>query len=565
MPEIKKASCLFCSLQCGYGMEMDSGVPVRVDLDTEAPVNLGSLCVRGHYNYELLLHPKRFLGATVNRRRVPWSSGVTKVAGRIGEIKGAGGGGALGVIVGTELSNEDYDAAVAFAATALGTNNVAVAYGGSDYPLLRGGGVGDAVPTDLDDATCFVMVGDVFWGHPCISKRIIEARHQARSNRVYTLNPYRTNTDWFADRHVKVRPGAEPLVLAALLSEMGIQGAPKVDVGKAADAAGLEPHEITAIAKNLKEQHKVVVLVSSRLGDSTSAYLTGMLAAKLAAAANGKYAPLFRGGNTIGAFERVGSAKTVPDILKDVADRKIKGLLVFGPDIVQLYPGALSQDDVEALEFLAASAIFENDVTKHSDVGLPQAVWSEVNGTYTGSFGISTTIAPLTAPQGDARTIASMLGDVAKGLGAALPAAAAGAKAEHPPVDIDVEAALAKIAAAGAADGVDLIEGTSPLHRGDGTVTSRMSFPQTISPYAEVWIGEDTAGGLGIEQGASVAVATDRGETSLIVTVTDRMPGGLVAIPTYVPDARGLMVWTPNAGTKWYDVSAKGAKVAPEA
>ncbi len=563
MPEIKKASCLFCSLQCGFGMEMDRGVPVRVDLDTEAQVNQGSLCVRGHYNLELLLHPKRFLGATVNRRRVPWSSGVTKVAGKIGDIKGAGGGSALGVIVGTELSNEDYDAAVAFAATALGTNNIAVAYDGNDYPLLAGGGAGDAVPADLDDATCFVMVGDVFWGHPCISKRIIAARHQARSNRVYTLNPYRTNTDWFADRHIGVRPGAEPLVLAALLSEMNAQGAPRVDVAKAAEAAGLDAHELTAIAKNLKEHHKVVVLVSSRLGDSTSAYLTGVLASKLAAALNGKYAPLFRGGNTLGAFERVGSAKTVPGLLKDVADRKIKGLLVFGPDIVQLYPGALSQDDVDALEFLGASAVFENDVTKHSDVGLPQSVWTEDAGTYTGSFGVSTTIEPLAAPQGDARTVKSMLEDVAKGLGTTVPAA--GGRGEHAPLDIDVDAALAKLASGGAGDGVDLIENISPLHRWDGVITSRMSFPQTISPYAEVWVGEEAAGSLGIEQGASVAVATDRGETRLIVTVTDRMPGGLVAIPTYVPDARGLMVWTPNAGTKWYDVSAKGAKVAPEA
>lgn len=62
MPETKKASCLFCSLQCGFAMEMDAGVPVRIDFDTDARQNKGSLCVRGHYNLELLLHPKRFLG-----------------------------------------------------------------------------------------------------------------------------------------------------------------------------------------------------------------------------------------------------------------------------------------------------------------------------------------------------------------------------------------------------------------------------------------------------------------------------------------------------------------------
>ncbi len=77
------------------------GVPVRIDLDTEAPHNLGALCARGHYNLELLVHPKRNLAATINRRRVPWTSGMTKVAGKIKDIKEADGGDALGIIVGT--------------------------------------------------------------------------------------------------------------------------------------------------------------------------------------------------------------------------------------------------------------------------------------------------------------------------------------------------------------------------------------------------------------------------------------------------------------------------------
>ena len=386
MPEIKKASCLFCSLQCGFAMEMDAGVPVRVDLDTEAPHNLGSLCTRGHYNLELLVHPKRNLAATVNRRRVPWMSGVTKVAGKLKEIKEADGGDALGVIVGTELSNEDYATAAAFAA-ALGTSNIAVAYDGNDYPMLMGGGGGDAVPADLDDADCFVMIGDVFWGHPTVAKRVIEARYKSRTNRIYTLNPYRSNTDWFADRHIMVRPGAEPLVLAGLLTAMNVQGAPRVDLDAAAAAGGMPTAELSAIAAALKEHHKVVVMASSRLGDSAAGFLTGQLAATLAQKVGGKYAPLFRGGNALGAYGTIGSARTVPELLADVSAGKIKGLLVFGPDLLQLYPGAISTDDLEKLQLLAASAIFENDTTKHSDVGLPQSVWTEMKGSYTGSIG----------------------------------------------------------------------------------------------------------------------------------------------------------------------------------
>ncbi|MFH1501732.1 MAG: molybdopterin-dependent oxidoreductase [Candidatus Eisenbacteria bacterium] len=563
MPETKKASCLFCSLQCGFAMEMDAGVPVRVDFDTEARQNKGSLCVRGHYNHELLTHPKRFLAATVNRRRVPWTSGVTKVAGGLAEIKESHGGDAVGVIVGTELSNEDYDATAAFAAGVLGTANVAVAYDGSDFPLLMGGGAGDATPEDLDSADCFVLVGDVFWGHPCVAKRAIAARHEARSNRIFTINPYRTNTDWFADRQMTVSPGAEPVVLAGLLRAMNAQGAPDVSVAKAADAAGMSEAEFQSIASNIREHHKVVVLVSSRLGDSVAGYLTGSLAAALARATGGKYGPLFRGGNAIGASERIGSRKTVPDILKGVAGGTIKGLIVLGPDILQLYPGALGADDIEGLSLLAASSVFENDVTKHSDVGLPQTVWTETEGSYSASFGIATSMSPVAAPQGDATSVAEMLAKIASGMGASL--GSAKAVAEHPPVEIDVSASLARLAAPPSEDGLRLIECISPLHRWDGTITGRMSFAQSISPYCDVWIGEESAAERGVGQGATVALSTDRGETHIIATVTGRMPNSLVAIPSYVPDARGLLTWTANAGTRWFDVSASTAKVTPEA
>jgi NADH dehydrogenase/NADH:ubiquinone oxidoreductase subunit G len=343
---------------------------------------------------------------------------------------------------------------------------------------------------------------------------------------------------------------------------MNARDAPKVDIEQAASAARMSVADLTAIAQHIKEHDKVVVLASSRLGDSVAGYLTGKLAAALAGAVGGKYAPLFRGGNAIGAFARVGSERTVPELLKAVEGKTIKGLLVFGPDLLQLYPGALTPDDLNGLDLLAASSVFENDTTKHSDVGLPQAVWTEVEGTYAASLGITTSIAPVAAPQGDARSVREMLREIAVELGTSLSSAAG--DVVHPAVDVDVEQALGRMAKSGG-EGLDLIEGIHPLHRWDGTITGRMSFPQSQAPYCEIWVGPAAAQKLGVEQGDSVALATDRGETRIIATVTDRMPETLVAIPSYVPDARGLMIWTPNAGTRWYDVSASQAKVTPEA
>jgi anaerobic selenocysteine-containing dehydrogenase len=359
-----------------------------------------------------------------------------------------------------------------------------------------------------------------------------------------------------------VKPGAEPIVLAGILNALNAKGAPKVEVEAAAHAAGLSERDLSAIANDLKEQDKVVVMVSSRLGDSASAYLTGKLAAQLAEKLGGRYAPFFRGGNAIGAFGRVDSRVTVPQVLEGVSQGTIKGLLVFGPDLLQLYPGAVSSDELESLEVLAASAIFENDTTKHSDVGLPQAVWTEMSGTYSGSIGASTELSPLTRPQGDARPVREMLAEIAEEMG--IQFAAGTADASHPELEMDVQEELDRLAARPVDEGVVLIENIHPLHRWDGTITGRMSFPRIVNPYCEVWIGEEVADSLGVDSGTNVALATDRGETSIIATVTDRMPGGLVAIPSYVPDVRGLMTWKTNSATQWFDVAAAGAKLTPE-
>jgi anaerobic selenocysteine-containing dehydrogenase len=202
--------------------------------------------------------------------------------------------------------------------------------------------------------------------------------------------------------------------------------------------------------------------------------------------------------------------------------------------------------------------VFENDTAKRADVGLPQAAWTEADGSYLASFGVATSVHPAVAPQGDASPVRRLLAALAEELGA--PLAGGEARGEHPASNVDAAAALARLASAGG-DGVSFIEGISPIHRWDGAITGRMAFAQSLKPYCEIWIGEGTAARLGVRAGESATVASDRGETTIVATVTDRMPEGLVAIPSYVPDARSLMVWTPNATTRWFDVAASGASV----
>ncbi len=47
-----------------------------IDYDKENPVNAGSLCPRGHYNFELLNHPEKTDEPIIGEGRLTWDAAI---------------------------------------------------------------------------------------------------------------------------------------------------------------------------------------------------------------------------------------------------------------------------------------------------------------------------------------------------------------------------------------------------------------------------------------------------------------------------------------------------------
>ena len=77
MVEKRNTICLFCSLGCGVAFRTSNDLVTAIDYDKENPVNLGSLCPRGYYNFELINHPQRLMYPQIGKNKVSWNEAVS--------------------------------------------------------------------------------------------------------------------------------------------------------------------------------------------------------------------------------------------------------------------------------------------------------------------------------------------------------------------------------------------------------------------------------------------------------------------------------------------------------
>ncbi|MBN1141661.1 MAG: formate dehydrogenase subunit alpha, partial [Deltaproteobacteria bacterium] len=74
----------------------------------------------------------------------------------------------------------------------------------------------------------------------------------------------------------------------------------------------------------------------------------------------------------------------IPDMVKGLPDKKIRGLWVFGENLANAEPDIQHTERcLAAAEFLVVQDIFPNETTRFAHVILPSASWSEDEGTFT--------------------------------------------------------------------------------------------------------------------------------------------------------------------------------------
>lgn len=302
-------TCPLCEATCGLSLTLvadgSSGAErvTRVEGDREDPFSRGFLCPKGaalgalHHDPDRLRRPRIRTGNVW--REVDWPEAFAAVDAGLGGILAAGDRDAIALYAGNptvhSLDGMLYGRALMRAA---GTRNLYSASTVDQMPKHVACGLmfGDpdliAVP-DLDRCDLLIVLG----ANPLVSNGSLAtapdwpgrlAALQARGGRLVVVDPRRTETAAIADEHLAIRPGADALLLLAMVEALVAAG--RVDCGRLAPyvigldrlAAAVAPFSADAVAAACGIGADVIRRLAFELADTARAAVYGRIGTQAA-------------------------------------------------------------------------------------------------------------------------------------------------------------------------------------------------------------------------------------------------------------------------------------------
>jgi len=580
-----RSICPFCSMGCTWRLARGSSSPylgepgvATLDYDAEGGPNRGSLCAKGNVALELMTHPRRLEEPLVREagraRTVGWDEALAYVARGLEGLRAAHGGGAIGLLLGPHLTDEEAAAAVRLA-RGIGTPHVDLCEP-EDHAVLSGIEFAAARPArverveQIDAMNALLVVGDLLTLAPCMAKPVLNARYRDRRHLLAVLSPTRTRTAWFGRPALRCDPNAEAAALALMLALALDAGGSAVpawgeDARRALSAwtvkelerrSGLAVERATAVVAALRAGPSAGVLLASEFGGTARMDLVAGLAALLAEAVGARFLALLEGANSGGIRDLLlaegfaGSAgHTTPELLEAAVTGDVKALLVFGADPVAAFPGTIASQAMRTASLTVVTAHLPGVSAEAAHVVLPAAVFGEKAGTIRGAFGSPVLLAPAMAPPGRARPDLTIL----EALGAGLPERSAPAAADRPARTGAARGFLAELdlflhaqgrEAAAREPGTHLLLAeASATNAAEGSLTGQLSWARYAYPEPLLGLSTAHAAALGVRAGDRVRVRSNWGQTDLRVRVDAGLPEGVVTAPHRDPAVRALLRW----------------------
>ncbi len=106
-----RTTCPFCGVGCNFDLNVAHGKVIGVTAAYDAPVNHGSLCVKGRFHTDLINSPDRITHPLIKRNgefeQATWDEALDYVADRLLQIKAEHGPDAIGVLSSARCTNEE--------------------------------------------------------------------------------------------------------------------------------------------------------------------------------------------------------------------------------------------------------------------------------------------------------------------------------------------------------------------------------------------------------------------------------------------------------------------------
>lgn len=594
MSEIK-GNCAFCSLACpliikggkrGAVFTDDSVLALEWD-KSEGSKYGGSLCARGNAAVEFVSHPDRLNYPLVIGERATFEAAVKEAASQLASAKKDGGGDSIGVLVGGNLTNEEASLARKFAEEVLETGNIGL-FAPDDIPLFRGWAgfdlspLASAGPEPEGSKAVSLIVGDSFADHPCTAKDVLNRKYSGRGNDVIVVAPSRTNTAWFASKHLQCDPGGEAAVVIGMLKAAVEKSGAKLpgeldklingaDWNEIERVGGVAEDSIREAAEAMLGAATVQTYVSNLFGRIGAPAVTEVAAEALTRICPGEasFTTQFVQQNTLGAhaaFAGTDSGK----VLRDLADGKFKALVLLGVDIFSEYPAAEVEKALREDTFTLATQMFRGTTAARANVVIPCASLLEKEGTVFPEFTekIKRTSENIIDPPGGVFTDGELLEALSEAMGKPL-------KLEKN-VNLEIKRSgtgewltaewKGYLSGMKELDGADtiLIPLSDPVHVGDGSISRMLSWSRRTSPEPVIVIPNEMAEALNISEGEAVVVKTEGGSGIFGVKASGKMRNGTIGIYIHYPEARMLFPWKLDSDAGELTLMPVGAEISRE-
>ncbi|GAA4557497.1 NADH-quinone oxidoreductase subunit G [Pseudonocardia xishanensis] len=541
--------CEHCSSGCATRTDTRRGQVQRKLAGNDPDVNEEWLCDKGRFAFRYLASKERITRPHVRDEsgqlvEASWTEALRVAAEGLLAARANRG---VGVLAGGRLTLEDAYAYAKFARVAAGTHDVdfrARPHSAEELAFLGTQLAPDVTFAALEAAPAVLSVGlDLEEEAGIVFLRVRKAVRK-RGQRVFQLGQWTTagmrKTEATLIRSV---PGAEASVLreqvsGELVDALAGPGAVILVGDRAAEVPGL----YSAVAELATRTGAKVAWVPRRAGDR------GALEA-------GAVPTLLPGGRPVtdaAARAEVEQAwgitglpatpgRSTDEILAAAASGDLSGLVVGGVDPHDLADPAAALAALEAVGFLVSLEIHASAVTELADVVLPVAPDAQRAGTYLNWEGRRREFGPSLDATGvlpDCRVLDTLAVEMDADLFTQTPAAAAGDLARLAPY---TGTAVAPTEAPGAtprpAQVGSAVLATWRQLIDDGSLSiDEPALAGTARP-PRVRANPATAERLGLVEGGTASVATDRGAITLPVELAD-LPDGVVWLPANSPGSQ---------------------------
>ena len=424
-------TCMLCEAVCGLAVEMEGGSIKSVRGDPDDPFSRGHICPKAAAIADIqddpdrIREPQRREGS--RWQAISWKAALEEAGERIAQVQRKYGRSSAGVYLGNP-SVHSYSAflGIPLFSRALGSRARFSATSVDQLPQMLAAlemfGHQLLLPIpDVDRTGFFLMFG----ANPLasngslmtaggISRRLDEMRK--RGGRLVVVDPRRTETAAAADQHLAIRPGADALLLLAMLqvlfAEKRDRPLPSADgLPELREAAARFPPERVAgrtgiAAATIRDLARAfasapTAVAYGRVGASTQEF--GALASWLLIALNAVTANLDREGgfmfttpaaDLVSLTTRMGDrghfglwksrvrglpefggelpAAALAEEIDTEGDGRIRALItVAGNPVLSTPNGARLDRALPGLEFMVSIDLYRNETTRHANLILP--------------------------------------------------------------------------------------------------------------------------------------------------------------------------------------------------